>query len=495
MKAIILSFFLGWSLCALGQPGFIKTFYTDGNQQEISEYRDVLIDHDTIVMYSSSFDENNDQGIRFAKIDSFGNVLQETIVVDSLQILTTTFFRKKIVRTKDGGYAVYGSAGLKTNYLLKVNHNLEFEFLVKYVDSNGATLLNTTFIEVSDGFLLVGRYQYLDHENDVLVIKTDSQGNEVWRKIYDEEDGVNEIIIEIKPVGDDFLLMGDKSDDLFPQQSTWSVPYLLSIDGQGNVNWTWTMDQGELPASFRDGVMLSDSSWIFTSVTWEWNEEDGQYASRPMVLRLDKDFNVVWQQVFGVLNGLQWFTDLEQTKDGQFVASGNLWHGWGEFNWYSSAVHYKFSAHGDSLWMRQDSVLQYAYLMGTDVMSTGSIVSVGYSQKFNPNGGVFGFLMKIGAGGCIDTLNCWLVDNLNVADLAGVEVFPNPVGEVLGVRMSQAMGYIHLYDALGHFLRKLRLSRGYNELIVSDLPKGMLFYEVWDTHKNTLIGRGKLVKE
>ncbi len=496
MRAIFYIFLFGWSSVAMGQSGFIKAY--DESVEHSADFMDVVVDNDTIVLYSLAWDSLGNQGIRFSKIDSLGNVLQEAIFVDSVGILTTTAYRKKIIKTKDGGYAIFGSIGLPV-YFLKVNHNLELEHLVKYVDSNGATLLNTTLMEVSDGFLLVGEYQDMPGaEIDVFVIKTDLQGNELWRKIYDDEVGVDEFIIEIKQVGDDFLLMGSKSQELGWQQSPWGAPYLLSIDSLGNMNWNWTMEKSKLPAGFKDGVMLEDSSWIFTSGSWEWNEDGGSYTIRPMVLRMDKDFNIVWQRVFGVLSGFQWFMDLEQTKDGQFIASGNLWHEWEDEIWYSRAVHYKFSAHGDSLWMRKDSVLHYAYVMGTDVMSTGSIVSVGYSTKKGPNGGVFGFVMKIGEDGCVDTLNCWLVEAVDdEAKPAGVEVFPNPVEEVLTIVIppKTTTGTVRLYDALGRFLRKQQLNVGHNELIVSDLPQGMLFYEVWDTQKKVLIGRGRLMKE
>ncbi len=481
-----------FSVGLMGQSGFIRAY--DESVGHSADFMDVVIDDDTIVLYSLAWDSTGKQGIRFAKLDTLGNVLQETMIVDSVLTLTTTYFRKKILRTTDGGYAIFGSAGLPTAYLLKVNHELEMEFIVKYTDPNGASLLNTTLLEVDDGFLLVGKH-VISTEHNFFIIKTDEFGNEIWRRVYDKEAGVDEIMIEIKKVGEGFLLMGSRSNDLLPAQSTWGAGYLMFIDAEGNEAWSWTMDKNLLPAGCQDGYMLTDSSWIFTSGTWEWDEDNGQYASRLLVFRLDKDKNIVWQKVIGDLWNFQWFNDLERTQDGDFIASGNLWREYAEGVLFSRAVHYKFTEGGDSLWMRQDSVLEDAWVFGTDLLTSGSIISVGYTDKYGAGGGRFGFVMKIGADGCIDTLNCWPVATTESVPQVTAAVFPNPVNEVLTVSIPETKaGYIYFYDGLGRFLRKQVLERGDNRIKMSDLPKGMIFYEVWDTQRKILIGRGKLVK-
>lgn len=253
------------------------------------------------------------------------------------------------------------------------------------------------------------------------------------------------------------------------------------------------MDANLLPAGFMDGYMLADSSWVFSSGSWEWSDHNGSYGSRPMVVRMDKDFNITWQKAFGEIFNKQWFTDLEQTANGDFIASGNLWREYEEGVLFSRAAHYKFKANGDSLWMRQDSVLEDAWVMGTDLLSSGSIISIGYTDKYGAGGGRFGFLIKIGADGCIDTLNCWPVGtDEDLLFPQQVEVYPNPIVDDLTVSMLSS-GTIWLYDGMGRFLRKQALIVGQNAINVHRIPKGMLFYEI--RKGDVVLSRGKLVKE
>ncbi len=488
--SLLIVFFL--SLQA--QPGFIKTY--DITPEGNTNYLDVLIDNDTIILYSVSKNSIGKWGIRFAKLDSFGTVLQERIHVDSADILTTTFFRKKIIKTKDGGYAIFGSA-LSTNkykYLLKVNHDLSLDFIQRYYPQTDSLYVsNSSLVETSDGYMLTGYTRDLTSPSnpDLYVIKTDKQGNEIWRKIYDTPNTL-ENVFEIKILDDNTFVLAAVRGAWISQQAGWNRSVLMCIDSTGAEKWVWESEAIEEMGGIFDFEQLPDGGWVFLASTSESNIPNIGWAFRPTVYRLDKDFNVLWYWIYDKYSSHQFWSDLERTKDGNFIASGYLFE-----EGKIKAAHYKFTPEGDSLWLRQDSVASFnrSMLMGTDILSSGSIVSVGYGEYGDINGS-YGFVMKLSSDGCIDMLNCWPVANEVVLGEADISVYPNPFRDVLTISLldyAQKEAYIHFYDVMGRILRKERIRHGVNELRVDDFPSGMIFYEVVD--RGMIVGRGKLVKD
>ncbi len=498
MKVIWMIIFLFSLGVTHGQPGLVKVFDDTLNTQSI--YKDVLIEDDTIVLYSLSFDANLNKGIRFVKLDSFGNVLMDEIHIDN-PALSTIIFKKKIINTSDGGYAVIGDAG-GLPYILKVHHDLSLDFLVKYPSSVDFAS-NASLLETEDGYLLAGRQKNSGEDSDIFVIKTDKNGQQLWKKVYvwNESD---DNVFEIKKIDDNSFVLGATQASVFDgTQGTWNKSALFCIDSLGIVKWQWVSDDAPTHGPIIDFERLPDSSWVCISATWELNPNGTTYWTRPIIFRMDKNFNIMWEWKYWKLIPIQFLTDLERTPDGNFLASGWVDTHPDYTNLVTKAIHYKFTPNGDSLWMRLDSIYPDSIsdtdgmrVTGTALLSSGSIISVGYARRKGSNAGVFGFLMKISSDGCIDTLNCWPVaDYEPFAQAEAIDVYPNPIGDELIVELkgySPKKTNIFLYDITGRFLRKQHLPDSRNFLNTSDFPKGMIFYVI--KKKQRIIKRGKLIK-
>lgn len=164
------------------QPGFIKVY--NEHQRNQATYDDILI-------YSISNDLSHPwEGIRFTKYDKDGNEIMTNFIGDSTSYLATTFYRPALIKTKDGGYAMYGSGaphsgftGKHFSFLIKVDHNLNLEYLVKYRIPQGTySAFAEALIETDDGFLLLGRYGINAGDNDRYIIKTDKNGKKYNKK-------------------------------------------------------------------------------------------------------------------------------------------------------------------------------------------------------------------------------------------------------------------------------------------------------------------------
>ena len=86
MRKIFLTVFIliCFSVGLFSQQGFKKVY---GEYPGKGEYLDILIDNDTLIFYGLTSDSLGQQGIRFYKADTLGNILYTQIIVDTARIL------------------------------------------------------------------------------------------------------------------------------------------------------------------------------------------------------------------------------------------------------------------------------------------------------------------------------------------------------------------------------------------------------------------------
>jgi len=89
-------------------------------------------------------------------------------------------------------------------------------------------------VEMSDGnFLIIGR----DSNDTGLIIKIDSEGNRIWKKTYNFEEGNVDIFIDGKSVGDKdgFVLVGSSLNISKELSEKTATTLLLKCDSQGKI--------------------------------------------------------------------------------------------------------------------------------------------------------------------------------------------------------------------------------------------------------------------
>ncbi len=480
------------------QPGFIKVYNEHRRNQ--ARYEDVLIDNDTIVLYAVAYDTTkNNWGIKFFKYDIDGNELSSTSIIDTTAILTSTYFVKTIIKTSDGGYAMFGSALVEKskpdfNYMIKVNHNLELEFIEKYFTESIAR----SMVETDDGYLLLSNIYVPNDEYgeyDPYLIKTNKNGKEIWRKQY-ENKKIDEIGLLIKKQGiNTFIITGEAStpvdDESWPQNDTLWMKYII-IDSLGNKLHS---SENHEVGTLRDFKILKDSSWICIGSTWEYNPINQRYDGQPLIYRLSKNNNVLWKQTPGVLGSFfDDFFDLEAMPDGNFLASGTT---------ISYAYLHKFDIDGNEIWHRVDEAVPGqrvrgggAYTASSDLLSNGDIISCGWSADTSGN---FGFLMKITSDGCIDISEC--PDWTAIEDIAkkrlDINISPNPASNfVVFTKVSEVLQKavdIQIFDVMARHVQDVKISAFEQdvEMDVSKLINGVYFCRV--VLDGEIIGVRKLV--
>ena len=480
--------YLTCSVLIKAQNGYIKVF--DNSPYETAVFLDMINDQDTLVFYGVTVDSFNTPGIGFYQIDTLGNLLKRKLIIDPDTVWTTSgWSQKQIIRTKDGNYAIIGGSidGSHNTFFMKVDG--DFNLVLKKQYPADRFIGNASLIEDGSGFLIVCHIEQANNSlaNDILVIKIDQFANEIWRKMF----GANEYSESpsgILKIGvDEYLIYGRRSD--YPEwddpswpQSTWGTAYLLAIDSSGNKIYEWASDTSTHRINSIHNIASMSDGYLFTGLSWELfqgGQHSETYAGLPMLVRLDKDLNIVWEKAYGFLGHYHLFQDLEQTMDGNFLASGFLAY----TEQRPQGVHFKFTPNGDSLWMRLDTIypLSHTRVQATEILSSGSIISIGYAHV-GPYGQT-GFIMKLSPDGCIDTLNCFpysVIEN-TVYDRQELSIFPNPASNHVIINIPVSMSsvkYINIRNIQGSIIRNFNSIDNTVSLNISSFPAGKYFVEV-----------------
>ena len=303
----------------------------DGTINEVRLYIDNLgIESDATFPYQFSIQtENLNYGLHNIKViaeDNDGNESSDSLAID---IYTPIMFDRtygsenitsgnSILKLTDG-YIVLGSTGDSTNTdisLMKIDLNGEVLWNKTYTNfdslGNPYNDVGHSFIQTQDGgYLIVGETNYT-----AWIIKTDSDGNELWNKIYVNDMGfpncANDII---QNTDGGYMIVGY----MIVGKSDYNV-WAMKIDSVGGVIWEKSYDD-----------------YIYMMATNIQETQSGGFiiCGHAFILNVDIDGNTLWSDF--VINPF----DIIQTDDGGYITLGE----------YDDVTYLnKFDAVGNELW-------------------------------------------------------------------------------------------------------------------------------------------------
>lgn len=264
---------------------------------------------------------------------SFNKVWEHYYYYDTL--LTYSFFGTlQVKRTFDNGYIIVGETTTQTQYDTRI--------LLLKTDSNGIKLWQRTYnykgadcgwnvIQTPDHGFLIGGGGYvvtnLQTYNGV-VIKTDSLGNEQWRKGFGGQYADDKCIVANHPDGS--FIVGQAYCEVDTNNSPHSVYNFSTItatklDTGGNLIWFKKYDKARFWRSLNDILVTPDGN-IFLLGRYRNDHNPGiQYSS---ILKLNPAGDSIWYREYTK------FTDddsdnelynIKQTADNGFVMCGEAY--------------------------------------------------------------------------------------------------------------------------------------------------------------------------
>ncbi|MEX0965679.1 MAG: hypothetical protein WD077_00445 [Bacteroidia bacterium] len=226
-----------------------------------------------------------------------------------------------IIETKEGNMLIAGGLSVRntTNnyiyngFLTLADKDGEIIWTKQYGGGMNDVLISV--VEYDDAYMATGYTQSYsaNGSQDVLLIKTDKNGNELWRKNFGGT-GRDEGHHLLKLSDGNLLITGITDSKGAGNLDAW----LLKVDTAGNLLWDETFGGTELDDAW-DAVEAADGGYIFTGGTWSFatgSLDDG------WIVKVDKDGKEQWRQVYGSSEDQDWFWSIEPTNDGNYVLTG-----------------------------------------------------------------------------------------------------------------------------------------------------------------------------
>lgn len=215
---------------------------------------------------------------------------------------------ESVQQTSDGGYILVGSAYSDTG---------KYIYLIK-TDSKGNELWSKTFGGINNqdaeaysgqqttdgGYVLAGKTGSSAKDYDVYLIKTDSDGNEVWSKTFGGTGTQTSSSVQETSDGG-FVIAG------YTDSSEGNI-YLIKTDSNGSEVWSKTY------VGVANSVQqTTDGGYIVAG----WGYDSNSTYGGAFILETDSNGNELWSKVF-VGNGYAYAESVQETSDGGYVIAG-----------------------------------------------------------------------------------------------------------------------------------------------------------------------------
>ncbi|MGB3459754.1 MAG: hypothetical protein WBB08_10805 [Halobacteriota archaeon] len=222
-------------------------------------------------------------------------------------------YGSSVQQTTDGGYIITGKAGSGNSdlWLIKTDSlgNEVWNKTFGGADYDcGSSVQQTT----DDGYIISGWTEsYGAGYGDVWLIKTDSLGNEVWTKTFGGAGGDWGYSVQ-QTTGGGFIISGWTNSYSAGDIDLW----LIKTDSQGNEMWSKTFGgaDGDHGSSVQQ---TTDGGYIITGRT----ESYGTGGGDVWLIKTDSQGNKVWSKTFGGSYD-DWCNSVQQTADGGFIITG-----------------------------------------------------------------------------------------------------------------------------------------------------------------------------
>jgi len=192
-----------------------------------------------------------------------------------------------IALTSDNGFVVTGMIYEGNNQAfikkLDLNGNIEWE---NYFWTDSIKDIYSIKQTEDLGYILTGKIR-TDGNGDVLLIKSDTQGNQLWLKSFDNGGFESANVVHQTSDGG-YILMGSGGSFNYSNHKF----LLIKTDSDGNEIWRKTFGDNYY-AYFKDGKITNDGGFILAGISDDGNDSD------IWLIKTDSDGNEEWNNTYG----------------------------------------------------------------------------------------------------------------------------------------------------------------------------------------------------
>lgn len=405
-----------------------------------------------------------------------------------------------------GGYIVGGAS--------EATDGSDEVYLMRF-DANGDTLWTRVFGDPTLNRFWIGQQVKRAPNGDFLVVgitdqngpfnafvlRTDEQGNELWRRIYSWNSESQGGIGSISLAADNDLFTGGTRRNEPGNAEHW----VQRLRSNGDVLWQATWG-GEWSEGGTQIETLQDGH-VFIISARGYAADFG--LLRPLLAKLDSsDGSIIWEQEYGPAALTTTLFAGKETPTGDLIACGVTYAEEGQ-----KGLLLRTNSQGDSLWMRsyyyQDDQITTGQGRFYDVLPTddGGFIAAGavYNPVQAPNPPGYSqdtWVVKVDADGCI-VPGC---DGVGIAEqatnlLEALSMYPNPVAQAASVTITLDLPpsiadeqlQLSVVAADGRLVHSQRLQGNTAQLATTNWAPGL--YHIHISAGSKWLTGGKLVVE
>jgi Tol biopolymer transport system component len=227
-----------------------------------------------------------------------------------------------VAETDDGGFVILGeTASFGTGdwdvVLLRVDHDGS-ELWARTFGGPGKERANAILRTDDGGFILTGQTaSFGAGGGDLYLVRTDDQGNEVWSRTYGgERDEEGYAIHETADGG--FLILAEVSQGERVYVEENPDVMLLRTDASGNELWSRVWEEEDVEGGFSL-LPTSDGHFLLAGITGPaGNQTDIDF----LFIKIDADGNQIWNKPLGDEDAVDYGTDAIELPDGGYLLIG-----------------------------------------------------------------------------------------------------------------------------------------------------------------------------
>lgn len=279
---------------------------------------DILKTSDGNVLLSGYQNFDNATGVAFLrKLNPNGTVIWEKTYPTTDR---NAFWA--VIELSDGGFLASGScfgcgAGREKGLLVRTDAqgNVLWQKLNGGPDVTGFRDIKA----VADGFIIAGYTTDTDPWLDYVLVKTDLNGNEVWKKYFARNSDDSGFGITLTSDGG-FIISGHSG-----VWSSQNFMWLIKTDAAGNKIWDKTIgglgcgnscgvDHTEAIIELADGTLVVAGNRYIDAI----QKQD------LVLIKLDANGNQIWEKTWGGTSNERMYNALQKLSNGGFLLAGNV---------------------------------------------------------------------------------------------------------------------------------------------------------------------------
>ena len=262
---------------------------------------------DGFILVGSSEVAPYDSAIRLIKTDKYGATEWVKTYFEG-----TTSGRQDVIQTSDGGYVIFSrnsSYNSNEKYIIRTDDAGDIIW-VKNIAGLSLAWCGEIIKQTLDGGFIIAGCEDVNHRSiGIKLIKLDSDGNFLWDKIFEAEDGGLGFSVQLTNDGG-FIICGHFSGGI----GHYSGPWLIKTDSEGELIWESKIGTSKREFGYSVQQTIDNGYIIAGSYSPIFNR-------CPLLIKTDSEGQVEWRKTFGdYYNGEVY--SVQQTTDGGYITVG-----------------------------------------------------------------------------------------------------------------------------------------------------------------------------